>query len=65
MATRALRDISGRYVVDKEGKRIGVLLDPEAYKQILAALEESVAIRAYDPAKKRAKERFRLNRQLL
>jgi hypothetical protein len=52
MAVKSLREIKERYVVDEKGKRVGVLLDPEAYKHILAALEELESIRAYDAAKK-------------
>lgn len=40
-----------RYVVDKSGARIGVLLDIEEYQKILEALEELEAINAYDEAK--------------
>lgn len=40
-----------RYVVDKEGARIGVLLDIADYHRLLEALEELEAIRAYDAAK--------------
>jgi hypothetical protein len=65
MASKSLSEIKEHYIVDEKGKRIGVLLDPQAYQRILAALEELEAIRAYDAAKKnRAKKRFRLNRQL-
>ncbi len=52
MASKSLREIKERYIVDEKGKRIGVLLDPKAYQRILAALEELEAIRAYDVAKK-------------
>ena len=51
MAVKSLREIKERYVVDEKGKRVGVLLDPKAYKNILAALELE-SIRAYDVAKK-------------
>ena len=40
-----------RYVVDKKGKPVGVLLDIRAYRKILEELEELAAIRAYDAAK--------------
>jgi hypothetical protein len=40
-----------RFVVDENGKRIGVLLDIEDYHRLLEALEELEAIRAYDAAK--------------
>jgi hypothetical protein len=43
--------VSERYVVDKEGARIGVLLDIADYRRLLEALEELEAIRAYDAAK--------------
>ena len=40
-----------KYMVDKEGNRIGVVLDIEAYKKILEDLEELESIRAFDAAK--------------
>jgi hypothetical protein len=40
-----------KYVVDKDGNRVGVVLDIEEYKKILEDLEELEAIRAYDDAK--------------
>ena len=39
------------YIVDEKGKRIGVLLDMEEYRNILAELEELESIRAFDAAK--------------
>ena len=40
-----------RYLVDEQGARVGVLLEIEAYKKMLDALEELECIRAYDEAK--------------
>jgi len=40
-----------RYIVDENGKRIGVLLDIEDYHRLLEELEELEALRAYDAAK--------------
>jgi hypothetical protein len=40
-----------RFIVDKNGQRLGVLLDIEDYQRLLAELEELEAIRAYDAAK--------------
>ena len=40
-----------RYMVDEEGKRLGVILDIKHYRKILAELEELESIRAYDAAK--------------
>ncbi|HLY62814.1 MAG TPA: hypothetical protein VKV95_18880 [Terriglobia bacterium] len=39
------------YVVDDEGKRVGVFLDYDAYQKLLADLEELESIRAFDAAK--------------
>lgn len=39
------------YIVDEKGKRVGVLLDMEEYRNILAELEELESIRAFDAAK--------------
>jgi hypothetical protein len=43
--------VNERYVVDKKGKPVSVLLDIRAYRKMLAELEELAAIRAYDAAK--------------
>ncbi|HEX2276767.1 MAG TPA: hypothetical protein VHN13_06500 [Candidatus Tectomicrobia bacterium] len=40
-----------RFIVDENGRRIGVLLDIEDYQRLLEELEELEAIRAYDAAK--------------
>ncbi len=40
-----------RFIVDENGKRIGVLLDIEDYHRLLEELEELDALRAYDAAK--------------
>ena len=40
-----------RFIVDKNGQRLGVLLDIEDYQRLLEELEELEAIRAYDAAK--------------
>ena len=39
------------YVVDRNGRRLGVVLDMKQYGRILEDLEELDAIRAYDHAK--------------
>ena len=41
-----------RYVVDKKGKRVGVLLGIRDYEKLLADTEELASIRAYDRAKR-------------
>ena len=46
--TVAIRE---QYVVDEQGKQVGVLLDIGDYRRILDELEELEAIRAYDAAK--------------
>ena len=40
-----------RYLIDKNGEKIGVFLDIGDYEKILEELEELEAIRAYDKAK--------------
>lgn len=37
-----------KYITDRNGNRIGVLLEIEEYHKLLEALEELEAIRAYD-----------------
>ena len=40
-----------RFVTDKDGKRIAVLLDMDEYATLLQELEELEALKAYDAAK--------------
>lgn len=40
-----------KYVVNENGKRLGILLDVKEYRKILEALEKLESIRAYDRAK--------------
>jgi PHD/YefM family antitoxin component YafN of YafNO toxin-antitoxin module len=40
-----------KYVINRRGKKVGVVLDIEDYKKMLADLEELESIRAYDAAK--------------
>ena len=42
--------MNGRYVVDENGKRVGVLLDIEGYERMVEELEKFEDIRAYDEA---------------
>ena len=44
-------ELKERYVIDKQGNRVSVLLDIEEYHKLLEALEDLEAIRAYDAAK--------------
>ncbi|HEX3554412.1 MAG TPA: hypothetical protein VIA62_14405 [Thermoanaerobaculia bacterium] len=46
MATRA-----ERFLVDEDGRRVGVVLDIVEYKKLLEEVEELEAIRAFDAAK--------------
>jgi hypothetical protein len=39
------------YVVDKNGNRIGVLIDIDDFRKVLEELEELESIRAYEAAK--------------
>ena len=43
--------IRERYVVDENGRRVGVFLDIADYQRLLEELEELACIRAYDAAK--------------
>ena len=40
-----------KYVTDRRGQKIGVVLTIEDYKKVLSDLEELESIRAYDAAK--------------
>lgn len=53
-----------RFIVDKNGKRIGVLLDIEDYHKLLEELEELDALRAYDAAKASGDEALPLEQAL-
>ena len=44
-------DSSGRYIVDGDGNRVGVILDYERFCELVEAAEELEAIREYDAAK--------------
>ena len=43
--------VDEKYVVDKNGDPVGVILDIGVYRKILEELEELAVIRAYDAAK--------------
>lgn len=43
--------VNKTYIVDEKGNRVGILLDMEEYRNILAELEELEFIRAFDAAK--------------
>jgi PHD/YefM family antitoxin component YafN of YafNO toxin-antitoxin module len=43
--------VNGRYVVDENGKRVGVLLDIKEYERMIEELEELEDILAYREAK--------------
>lgn len=45
-----------RFVVNREGQKVGVLLSIEEYSEILEELEELESIRAYDAAKASGEE---------
>jgi hypothetical protein len=47
-----------KFIIDDEGRRVGALLDIEAYYQLLDELEELEAIRAYDAAKDSGEKAF-------
>lgn len=40
-----------KYIVDEKGNRVGVLINMERYKKLLAELEELESIRIFDAAK--------------
>lgn len=44
--------MAARYVVDEEGRRVGVLLDVEEYERMVEELEDMEDVRAYDEAMK-------------
>jgi hypothetical protein len=39
-----------KYVTDRRGQKVGVVLSMEAYKKIVAEIEELESIRAFDAA---------------
>lgn len=46
-----MRALKEKYVTNKKGERVGVLLEMNEYARILEELEELESIRAYDAAK--------------
>jgi hypothetical protein len=52
------------FIVDENGRRVGVLLDIEDYQRLLEDLEELEAIRAYDAAKSSGDEVLPLEQAL-
>ena len=46
-----MTEFKERYLVDENGKRLGVLLDVKDYRKLLEELEELESIWAYDAAK--------------
>lgn len=43
--------MDAKYMVDENGRRVGVFLDIEEYERLIEELEELEDIRAYDEAK--------------
>ncbi|MEM2696339.1 MAG: type II toxin-antitoxin system Phd/YefM family antitoxin [Thermoproteota archaeon] len=61
MATKAAyqktsKSFKERYVIDKQGNPVSVLLSIKDYRRLLEELEELESIRAYDAAKASADE---------
>ena len=50
-----------QYLTDGEGRRVGVLIGLDQYRQLLDALEEIESIRAYDEAKASGEEAIRFD----
>ena len=53
-----------RFVTDKDGKRIAVLLDMDEYAKLLQELEELESLKAYDAAKSTQAEAIPLEQAL-
>ncbi len=53
---RKISETRQRYLVDKQGKRVAIVLDLTEYRKMLDQIEELEDLRAYDAAKA-AKER--------
>jgi hypothetical protein len=53
-----------RFIVDENGKRVGVVLDIEHYQKLLDDLEELADIRAYDEAKASGEKAIPLDQAL-
>lgn len=47
-----------KYVTNQRGQKVGVVLDIEDYKKMVADLEDLESIRAYDAAKASGDERI-------
>jgi hypothetical protein len=59
-----MRAVHERFVTDKDGKRIAVLLDMDEYAKLLQELEELESLRAYDAAKSTHDETIPLEQAL-
>ena len=46
-----MTESNGKFLVDAEGNRVGVVLGMEEYEKLMADLEALESIRAYDAAK--------------
>ena len=44
-------ELKKRYLIDEDGKRVGVVLDIKDYRRLLEELEELETLRAYNAAK--------------
>ena len=53
-----------RFVTDRDGKRIAVLLDMDEYAKLLRELEELESLKAYDAAKSTQDEAIPLEQAL-
>jgi hypothetical protein len=46
-----MKSFNERFVVDEQGRRVGVLLGIDEYERVLDELEELESLRAFDAAK--------------
>ncbi len=56
--------VEERYVTDKSGARVGVILDLEEYERLLEEADELESIRAFDAAKASGDEAVPLDQAL-
>ena len=53
---------NAKFIKNKKGQKVSVVLDIKEYQKLMEDLEELDAIRAYDAAKASGERPFRMNR---
>ena len=60
----AVSKVREKFIVNKRGRQVGVILDMADYRRLLDALEELESMRAYDEAKASGEEAIPLEQAI-